>query len=548
MTLDPKQIAEKRVLERTRAKMDKIFLANQVLGYDFQPIHEELFALYPDFDETKPWSEQIAGKEDILVLWPRGHYKSTAVKVVIIQAILNNPDITILVMQGTVGLTQLFVEEIAKHFRGEVIGSRLTELFPECCGVKAEGEWIFGKKVLQNTVKGFTVPCRKRKQTPQATVTVASPKSIKTSQHYLLGVFDDLQNESNSTSPKQVDKVYTDFINLQPLVQHGGRWVSGTRWAFGDLYEQIVRWSKSQELKGVAKWHISVKNCWTDDGRQVRFPKFTRKDGERDGFTREELLQLQEQRPGWFACQYLNQPVLESRQPFTEEKLLKACIAEKDAPALSLPNLFIDLATSGQSAADDAVILAAKVDAASRIYIVDGIGGQWSIPELALQVITMALKHRPRRILLEKSAAGQVFVEYLKIVARDKNIILPIDYLPVNNTKDAKTIRIAALEGWLKVNRLYFFAGLPCWSKMLEQFKQFPAASRRHDDYADTVALIAQFYGPQVTPLHIIAEKQNPLWNLLFAVPNVESAVTPFIPEQEQDSFRPNMIGSDFVC
>jgi predicted phage terminase large subunit-like protein len=538
---DAKQIAEQRVVDRDRARRDKMFLANEVLGYDFQECHRELFAQYPDFDASKSWVEQIAGKEDILVLWPRGHYKSTAIKVCIIQAILNNPDITILLLQGTVQLTQIFLEEMVKHFRGEVAGSRLKELFPEFCG---------SKKKLQSTVKGFTVPCRIRKQTPQATCTIAGVKSTKASQHYMLGVFDDLQNDSNSSNPKKIANVYTIFIDLQPLVQHGGRWVSGTRWAWGDLYEQLLRWSKSQEEKGARKWHISIKTCWTDDKKAVRFPKFTRKDGEKDGFTREDLLQLLEQRPAWFACQYLNHPVLEGKQPFPEERMLAAVCASTDAPALSQPLLFIDLATGGDSEADDAVILVPKVDAAGRIFIVDGIGGQWSVPDLALHVLAMALKHRPLRVMLEKSAAGHVFVEYLKVIARDKGIALPIEFLPVNNTKDAKRIRIAALEGWLRTKRLFFFAGLTCWGKMLEQFKQFGGSSRRHDDYPDTVALIAQFYGSQRITIFGVQAQENKLWKRLGfdQFQNEQQSAFPLMPEREQDSFRENALGSNFSC
>jgi predicted phage terminase large subunit-like protein len=314
------------------------------------------------------------------------------------------------------------------------------------------------------------------------------------------------------------------------------------------LYEQLLRWSKSQEEKGVRQWHISIKDCWTDDKKGVRFPKFIRKDGQKDGFTREDLLQLMEQRPTWFACQYLNRPVLEGKQPFPEERLLSAVCAASDAPALSQPLLFIDLATGGDADADDAVILVPKADAVGRIFIVDGIGGQWSVPELALHVLAMALKHRPLRVMLEKSAAGHVFVEYLKVVARDKGIALPIEFLPVNNTKDAKRIRIAALEGWLRAKRLYFFAGLPCWGKMLEQFKQFP--HKRHDDYPDTVALISQFYGSQNISLYSVQEQENKLWKRLGfdQFQNEQQNSLPLMPEREQDSFRENALGSNFIC
>lgn len=532
-------LARKRVEERARAKSDKMHLANDVLGYDFQECHRELFAQYPDFDESKPWAEQIAGYEDILVLWPRGHYKSTALKVVLIQAVLNNPDIPILLMQGNVSLTELFLEEIAKHFRGEVPESRLKELFPEFCGTK---------KALANNKKSLTVPCRRRTQTPQATFTVASPKSIKTLQHYWLGAFDDLQNESNSTNPVQVEKVYSDFISLQPLVQHGGRWVSGTRWAFGDCYEQIMLWSKTQEQKGVRKWRISVKTCWKEDG-SVRFPRFQKRNGQIDGFTREDLLQLLEQRPTWFACQYLNHPVIESQQTITPDLLNSALIAPLAAPALSRAILFLDLAATNETGhSDDCVIVAGKLDSQAKMYVADQRGGLWTTMTFALNVIDMALKHRPSKILIEKSSAGMIFVEFLRVVAREKGIVLPVDFIQVDTKPDAKNTRVGALAGHIKAKRFLFFFGLSCWEKSVEQAIQFPKGRYGHDDWPDTWALMARYFAQSTLfmPMPEVATTRHPVVALLDRDPVTQQIDLMGREVESRDGV--GEMGGDFCC
>ena len=528
----------KKLMEEARAlaRHDKMFLANEVLGYDFQECHRELFALYPDFNPEKPWAEQIVGFEDIMVLWPRGHYKSTAIKVVLIQAVLNNSDLTILLMQGSVQVTQLFLKEIRMHFTGEADGSRLCKLFPEFCGTP---------RVLNANDMRFTVPCRKRKQIPQATFTVASPKSIKTGQHYLLGIFDDLQNESNSHNPRLLQKVQDEFVSYQPLVQHGGRWVSGTRWAFGDLYEKILEWSKQQEKLGAPrKWRTSIKNCWTDDGKGVRFPKFYKKDGEKDGFTREELLQLMHQNPGWFACQYLNTPVLASEQLFTEQGMLAACVAPQDAPPLSQTILFIDLAATENEQSDDSVIFAGRVDQQGRAYIVDAAGGKWNTSVLAVKVVEMALKHRPLRVLIEQSPTYDPFTTYLRVVAREKGIQLPIEPIKVDTRKGAKHTRITALAGHINNKRLFFFVGLPCWAKMLEQFTNYPKAKYSHDDYPDTASLMMNHFGASYIPLGQPALHHNPMIALLERDIVAEKIVTQDVEVMRQD----NDMGSDFAC
>ena len=56
---DNNQLAQQIVEDRARAKTDKFFLANSVLGFDFQECHAELFACFPSFDSNKPWAETI---------------------------------------------------------------------------------------------------------------------------------------------------------------------------------------------------------------------------------------------------------------------------------------------------------------------------------------------------------------------------------------------------------------------------------------------------------------------------------------------------------
>src|SRR5690348_17894105 len=81
-----------------------------------------------------------------MVLWPRGHYKTTAVVVAIVKAILNFPNIRILLMQGSVQVTETLLSQVLSHFTGEAWGSRFQELFPEFCAIQEEGEWKLDRK------------------------------------------------------------------------------------------------------------------------------------------------------------------------------------------------------------------------------------------------------------------------------------------------------------------------------------------------------------------------------------------------------------------
>ena len=178
-----------RLDERERCRTDKQYLS-EVMGYDFvQSVHRELWDQFPAYDPAKPWAFQSEIKKR-LILWSRGHFKTTAVVVEIVQIILNFPDIRILIMQGSKSVTRILLHEIKCHFTGQNSNSRIPELFPEFCADE-----------LGNAIE-FTVPARKNPGLAQATVTVASPRSIKTGQHYDIGFFDDLVNDQNYRSPK----------------------------------------------------------------------------------------------------------------------------------------------------------------------------------------------------------------------------------------------------------------------------------------------------------------------------------------------------------
>ena len=325
---------------RKKCKVDKQFLS-VVLGYDFVPaVHGELWNQFFQYDEKKPWAKQSEIAK-ILILWPRGHYKTTAVVVDIIQAILNFPDIRILIMRGSIPITKAWLNEIRAHFVGKNPNSHLADLFPEFCANDDAG------LPVSNSM-AFTVPCRKNMGLAQATVTVASPKSVKTGTHYDIGFFDDLVNDQNYRSKPLLMKIQQDFFACMPLIDPPFFAImTGTRYAFGDVYENIMRANKHGE------WRVSFKTCWVDEARTK--PLFEQQPavdrpwideegighigGKLIGFTREQLNFMQEGDPEMFASQYMNQPIQRGGQRFTPE-LLNSCVI-KFGGVPSLKQIFL---------------------------------------------------------------------------------------------------------------------------------------------------------------------------------------------------------------
>jgi len=494
---------EKMEEHRLHAISDRLWLANEVLGYDFtKETHAELFAQYPEFKPGVPWATQFP-KRDVMVLWSRGHFKTTAVMVVLgIQAVLANPDIRIMLMQGSQKNTRERLSEIASHFMGTAKGSRFSDLFPKFC--EADPPPTNGRKItkygLQLTQDTLTTPARERKQLAQATFTVASPKTVKTGQHFDLGIFDDLVNDQNYRSKTLLKKVQEDFDMCFPLVDPGcPRFVSGTRYAFGDLYEVIQKRSRDEFGKDRGEWQISIKDCWKDDAvvrlvddgddSCVRFPAAVGRDGNSHGFTKKQLLQIMRDNPGMFATQYLNRPMLESQQILTKEDMLAATVIPTMVPPLSPPIIFVDLAAEGQDEPDDSVVLIAATDAKGVMYITGGNGGKWTIGQLTNNLVHYSLQSRPHKVMIEETASAKYFVNGVNIECLPKGIKIPLDYKKVNCQKDAKIIRIKAMATQVRNGRIKFFVGLKFWDKLVEQCVKYTGSKHQHDDYPDTVAL-----------------------------------------------------------
>jgi predicted phage terminase large subunit-like protein len=508
---------------RDLCKTDPFFLAEK-LGYDFnqsKDVHGALFSTFPKPDESKAirdWSE----RKNLLILWPRGHMKTSATVVHIVQVILNCPDVRIVLMQGNLNLTKKWLSEVKSHFDGSNPQSRLPELFPQ-----------FAPETNRaNNQFEFTVGARTRKHLKEATVTAASPKAISTGQHYDYFFADDLVHTGNFRNIELLDKLENEFSHFVPLIDPGGyTTVTGTRYHHADIYGRIIR-------RNQGEWHVSVKGCFDGEKSDVNpdgllFPERLTKDGSRKvGFTKALLDQIARDDIETFNAQYLNRIIPTKQHLFPEPLLMAAVRASKDPsfPSTAPTVLAVDLATGQKADSDHSVIAAGKLGA-SGIWVTDCVGGVFSPFSLVTVLMQMALKHRPHIILVEKAVGAEFFVEYARMTAQEKGINLRMNLHKVSQQKGAKYLRIAAVEKWLRTGKMFFCAGIADFEKLVEEFSQFPKG--RHDDRPDAISMLVEYFQQgYVAP----AQTNNLSWLLK--------------PQAEKPSDSPtdNPLGFGFNC
>lgn len=535
---------------RHRAKTDLMWLANEVLGYDFQENpHRGLFNCYlqPDVDncrcghridahalggkcpgdidkpcdcekaQQKPLTELDKDKKRRLILWPRGHFKTSAAAAFAVQMILNYPDIRIMIMAGDLAESKVRLEEIKSYFENWGKDGKLQRLFPEFCS-KVKGQKI-------GNSRKFISPARVRKGLRQPTLQVFSPKVLKTGTHFDMALIDDLVNELNSNTPAQLQKSIADYKAIVPVIDPEGYiLVSGTRYDFSDAYGYILRKIAEENLAG---WLVSIRvarkmRCATkgcnhaniehlDGGGtcssagckcdkfaptgewEILFPQVRCERGELIGFTAESLEKIKvELGPRMFGCQYENNPLVVEEVKFSRELLQSKVRHASKIPQRGVVVIQIDIATGQEERHDDMVIMVSRVRN-GRHHLIDCVSGHIAEDRQPVVICDLILKYAPRVIYVEKKTGAGYLEVLIRIEAQRRGLrMLPqIELVKADNTKGAKDIRIGPILGYLTQDRVWFLLGMPNLEKLFQQLMLWPRA-QLHDDHADCLGLLLQ--------------------------------------------------------
>jgi predicted phage terminase large subunit-like protein len=267
--------------------------------------------------------------------------------------------------------------------------------------------------------------------------------------------------------------------------------VIGTRYNFDDLYGWILKGIQS----GDKSWHPSIRKAWTKIFKKDAKGKTTKEIDEirllfPKRFTVEQLLELERVDPVFFAYQYLNSPIVSGRELFPPELIEAHTILFEKVPQFGAVVIVWDLASSQGVDRDQSVGIAARIGKDNVLYIVDIRAGQFLPQELIQHIYDMSLKWRPVKVALEKSAGATYLLPGLDEFGRKHGLSLPLEWIQCKNSKNAKISRIEGLHPVISNGQLKFFAGIPHYEELTQQFKKFPKG--RHDDFPDAVSLLLE--------------------------------------------------------
>lgn len=195
------------------ARQNLFFFAKEILSYDLQDFH-------------KDWCEALQRYPRILLLSPRGSYKSTVVSISYpLWLLINDHNFRIFIRSGTDTLAKSFLREIKGHIEHN---KKFQYLF---------GKWQTETKHWQET--SIIVP--RSRYMKEVSIAVAGIGTNAVSQHYDVIIDDDIVNRQNVESSEQREKVmraYKDDFGL--LSPDGQNVVAGTRWHNQDIYGKLL--------------------------------------------------------------------------------------------------------------------------------------------------------------------------------------------------------------------------------------------------------------------------------------------------------------------
>lgn len=475
----------------------------------------------------------------MILLDPRGFFKSSIDAVDCIQWIINCPDIRILIVSGVVKLADQFLVAIK-------VGPKKRSFYlPK--GVRPDPfHLLFPEYVIRGVAGTSNEPLRisedarapQRHFSPDPTLGVISVPSSLSGFHNDILKFDDIVTDSNSDNQETREKIQfkaDGAVNMQ--MPWGWHDIIGTRY-FPDDYYGLTK-KIHQENPEMFNLKYFERSCWkvkeefkdveqrsiyelTEEMVELTFPELA-------GTPHASWLDLRKKMKNErsFRCQQLNQPVWGEESSISFDRILLENHKTKTlSEILPLPGYVygaIDLARENKQFSDFTALAVGKVyqegaipipvDMANVIpferedgkwvmVVLDIQFGKWSQTEIANRIAAMNDKWRPRQWYGEDTGGLQLLKEKITDVSRTTYGHWPyIRWDAPNNSENAKRNRIKGVETLLRANRLFFL--IAAWTSevfdQLEKYKGQKSSRYFKDDVPDVISQLARFIPSLVT-------------------------------------------------
>lgn len=493
---------ERAIQEEARIKSqeDLHYLAKHLLGYSrvTDHIHRRMAK---DVDTPKYRFK--------LLLWPRGHFKSTiATESFSIQKLLRDANERILITNVKLDNSRKFLRTIANHFtsspkfrwawRDHWIDEYATAYHK--AEMKDKLDWV-----SRNTQDELILlrPYAGR----EASITTGAVDSSLVSQHYSTIIADDLVNRDYVRTQEMVEKSILYFKDLLDLLDPDGDMiVIGTRWSHVDLYSWIMNEFGGKASLRVPEGIIEKPIVELSDSTPEEekdwmisvMPTYVEKPIFPEEYGTKQLNDLLKAKgPYEFGAQYLLNPTPAQHQKFDVE-WINWMDTKPDLRTLTTC-ITVDPAVSLKDEADRTAIVVCGYDKENHMYFLDGINERVTEDELLDILFDFAEKYqRESRFLLpigfEAVGFQQTYIYNFERMMMERGKLFAVE--PIRRrSKQSKEERILRLvprikNGFYAPRKMLKLARrgeeYDLVQRLIWELVKFPFAG--YDDLADAMA------------------------------------------------------------
>jgi phage terminase large subunit-like protein len=405
-----------------------------------------------------------------LDMWARFHWKSTIRTVgKTIQDVLRNSEKRVVIFSHTRDIAKSFLRRIKGVFEGNAI---LKAAFPDVLYDEPHKE-----RIKWSEDEGLTV---KRMSTyTEATVEAYGlVDSMPVGKHYTDRIYDDLVTRLSVSTKKQRDKVEEMFQLSQALgTPDGNMAVIGTRYHFGDMYNQLIK-SGEWTVRELPATHNGDYPPPLGNGRGILYPT-------------EQISQfLKDMGKDVFAAQMLLNPTKADSKAFDLE-----WVRYYKTKPYTQNFVFVDPASSKKEYADYTSMWVVGIDKRGYCFVLDGVRDRMNMGETMDVLFRLVDKWGVMKVFYEKYGM-QRDIEAIKEKQKEHGMPFKIQELGGFIKKED---RIKSLQSNFLEGRLLFPETLPyktITGKKVDLVREFlfdeyvDYPSSPHDDMLDCLARI----------------------------------------------------------
>lgn len=398
-----------------------------------------------------------SGRQRILLLKPRGTYKTTIYSVANIIDILmedwvaNNGMFNrrILLTSSTEDMAIQILSEVRQHLKSN---DNLKEFFGY------DPVESFNQREIQLTPR--TVH-------KEPSIKAKGAMSAIVSEHYDVIIVDDLCNNDDRESNAVRERKKRWFIDLISILNPDGLLlVVGTRWHLDDVYNYII--SNNPNLPEKDRYHIEIESIYDLNTKEPLFPSI---------YTQEDIDRLKvEKGLVEFYSQYMNDPLPAETQLFKVEEMKFYTDFDKDFEDAKHV-IYVDPAL-GREADFSVIIVGAVKD--GKMYVRDVFASNIITPDkLINQIEFFVNRYQVNIIGIEANQFQTLFAQSVKRRG--------IPVTEVRNFKK-KQLRIEGLAPYVSSGVVLFrddWMKRKDYVEMIEQLVKYPV--HKHDDAPDAL-------------------------------------------------------------